>query len=108
MRWLLGKRAPFARDGMTEVPVYSPLDCDLVGLPRHDQDTPQAILDYGRAVVRSAAAVPGELTMVTFHDWIVSGGNRLVLLREALTAAREGGAVISTIAQSPDWLAGIA
>lgn len=107
LRWLLGKRSPFARDSLTEVPVYSPLDCDLVGLPRHSQDTPQAILDYGGAVLRSAAAVPGELTMVTFHDWIVSGGNRLVLLREALTAAREGGAVISTIANSPDWLAGM-
>ena len=46
--------------------------------------------------------------MVTFHDWIVSGGNRLVLLRDTLTAAREGGAVISTIAQNPEWLPEIA
>ena len=43
--------------------------------------------------------------MITFHDWIVSGGNRLSLLADALTAAREHGAEIATIAESPDWLA---
>jgi peptidoglycan/xylan/chitin deacetylase (PgdA/CDA1 family) len=108
LRWLLGKRDPFTRDGMTEVPVQAPLDCDLVGLPKPDEDTPQVILDYARAVVRESAVAPGKLTTITFHDWLVSGGNRLVLLRDALTAAREGGSVISTIAQSPDWLPEIA
>jgi peptidoglycan/xylan/chitin deacetylase (PgdA/CDA1 family) len=108
LRWLLGQRDPFTRDGMTEVPVHAPLDCELVGLPKPDEDTPQVILDYSRAVVRASAARPGELTTVTFHDWIVSGGNRLVLLADALTAARESGAVISTIAQSPGWLPEIA
>lgn len=104
LRWLLGKHEPFTRDGMTEVPVHWPLDTDVVGLPRPDEDTPPAILDYARAVVRETAVAPGELTTVTFHDWLVTGGNRLVLLREALAAAREAGADISTIAQSPDWL----
>lgn len=104
LRWLLGKREPFTRDGIMEVPVHSPLDCDLVGLPHHDQDTPKALLDYSRAVVRAAAAMPGQLTTITFHDWIVSSGNRLVMLADALTAAREAGSVISTVADNPDWL----
>lgn len=104
LRWLLGKRAPFTRDGMTEVPVYLPLDCDLIGLPQPGEDTPQVTLDYARAVIREAALAPGDLGMITFHDWLVTGGNRLVLLRDALAAAREGGATISTIAQHPDWL----
>ena len=108
LRWLLNKRDPFTRDGMTEVPVQAPLDCDLVGLPKPDEDTPQATLEYSRAVIRAAAVTPGELTTITFHDWIVSGGNRLVLLADALDAARKGGAVISTIAQSPDWLPEVA
>jgi peptidoglycan/xylan/chitin deacetylase (PgdA/CDA1 family) len=102
--WLLGKRDPFTRDGMTEVPVYVPLDCDLIGLPKPSEDTLPVSLDYARAVFRDAAAIPGTLTTITFHDWIVAGGNRLIMLRDTLTAAREAGAVISTIAQSPEWL----
>jgi peptidoglycan/xylan/chitin deacetylase (PgdA/CDA1 family) len=105
LRWLRGRREPFTRDGLTEVPVYSPLDCDLLGLPRHGQDTGQAELEYSRAVIRAAAAPrPGELSMITFHDWIVTGGNRLSLLADALSAAREHGTQIATIAESPGWL----
>jgi hypothetical protein len=89
---------------MTEVPVRLPLDCDLIGLPKPNEDTPTVALDYARAVFRYAAAAPGGLTTITFHDWLVSGGNRLVLLRDALAVARERGAVISTIARNPDWL----
>jgi peptidoglycan/xylan/chitin deacetylase (PgdA/CDA1 family) len=104
LRWLLGKHEPFPRDGMLEVPVRWPLDTDILGLPKPDEDTPPMLLDYARAVVREAAVAPGELTTVTFHDWLVAGGNRIELLRETLAAAREAGAVISTIAQRPDWL----
>jgi peptidoglycan/xylan/chitin deacetylase (PgdA/CDA1 family) len=105
LRWLLGRREPFTRDGLTEVPVYSPLDCDLLGLPRHREDTAPAELEYTRAVIRAAAAPrPGELSMITFHDWIVSGGNRLSLLADALSTARGHGADIATIAESPGWL----
>src|SRR6201996_4132977 len=39
LRWLLGRRPPFTRDGLTEVPVYAPLDCDLLGLPRPTENT---------------------------------------------------------------------
>jgi hypothetical protein len=42
--------------------------------------------------------------MITFHDWIVSGGNRITLLADALTTARQAGTEIATIAQHPDWL----
>ena len=104
LRWLLTDRAPFVRDGMAEFPVYAPLDCDLLGLPTPGEETPKETLAYSRAVIRQAAAAKGELSMITFHDWIVSGGNRLELLREALSAARDSGTVISTIADSPDWL----
>ena len=79
LRWLLGQRQPFVRDGLTEVPVYVPLDCDLLGLPKPTDETPPETLEYARAVVcaAAAAAAPGRLSMITFHDWIVSGGNRL-------------------------------
>jgi peptidoglycan/xylan/chitin deacetylase (PgdA/CDA1 family) len=106
LRWLLGQRAPFIRDGLVEVPLYAPLDCDLLGLPTPQSDTPPEMLAYARAAVRAAAvaSAPGALTMVTFHDWIVSGGNRLVLLRDALAAARDAGTAVSTVAANPDWL----
>jgi peptidoglycan/xylan/chitin deacetylase (PgdA/CDA1 family) len=104
LRWLLGGCPPFTRDGMTEVPVYAPLDCDLLGLPKPTDDTPPDALAYARAVVSSAAAASRGLSMITFHDWIVSGGNRMPILHDALTAARQGGVSIATIAERPDWL----
>jgi peptidoglycan/xylan/chitin deacetylase (PgdA/CDA1 family) len=104
LRWLLGQRAPFLRDGLVEVPVYAPLDCDLLGLPLPQSDTPPDLLGYASAVLRAAAVAPGPLAMITFHDWIVSGGNRLALLRQVLTAARQGGMVVSTVAANPHWL----
>jgi hypothetical protein len=104
LRWLLGKRSPFIRDGLVEVPMYSPIDCDLLGLPTPESDTPDDVLAYSRAVLGAAAVRQGELTMITFHDWIVSGGNRLVLLRDALAAAHDSGMSISTIADNPGWL----
>lgn len=104
LRWLLGKRPPYVQDGLVEVPVYVPLDCDLLGQPRPDADTPPDTLAYTRAVVQTAAATRRDLTMITFHDWIVSGGNRLSLLGDALAAARQSGTTISTVADNPDWL----
>lgn len=104
LRWLLGERAPFLRDGLVEVPMYAPIDCDLLGLPTPDSDTPDDVLAYSRAVLTAAAVKPGELTSVTFHDWIISGGNRLGLLGDVLAAARDGDMSVSTIADNPDWL----
>ncbi len=104
LRWLLGQRSPFTRDGMAEIPVYAPLDCDLLGLPKPADDTPPEALAYTRAVINAAAVTPGRLSMITFHDWIVSGGNRISLLGDALAAARSNGVDIATIAQRPEWL----
>lgn len=104
LRWLSGKRSPFIRDGLVEVPMYAPLDCDLLGLPTPESDTPADVLAYTRAVLRAAAVRQGEITSITFHDWIVSGGNRLVLLRDTLAAAHDSGMSISTIADNPGWL----
>jgi peptidoglycan/xylan/chitin deacetylase (PgdA/CDA1 family) len=105
LKWLLGHRRPFYRDGLVEVPLYAPLDCDLLGLPTPQCDTQPKMLAYARAVIKAAAVdAPGTLTMVTFHDWIVCGGNRLVLLEDTLAAARDAGIAISTVAANPHWL----
>ena len=108
LSWLLGGRAPFERAGLLEVPVYAPLDCDLLGLPRPQDDTPPDLLGYARAVLRTTATAPGAMAMATFHDWIVSGGNRLVLLDDVLAAASDAGVDVSTTAASPHWLPAVA
>jgi hypothetical protein len=104
LRWLLGQRPPFARYGMIEILTYVPLDCDLLGLPRPTDDTTSEALAYTRAVVSAAAADLGQLSMITFHDWIVSGGNRLSLFGDALAIARENEVDIATIAQRAEGL----
>jgi peptidoglycan/xylan/chitin deacetylase (PgdA/CDA1 family) len=108
LSWLLSGRSPFERAGLLEVPLYAPLDCDLLGLPRPQADTPPDLLGYARAVLRSVATAPGAMAMATFHHWIVSGGNRLVLLDDALAAASDAGVDVSTTAASPHWLPAVA
>jgi peptidoglycan/xylan/chitin deacetylase (PgdA/CDA1 family) len=99
LRWLMSTRPPFLRDGLVEIPVYAPLDCDLLGLPRPAEETPADLLAYTRATLRSLVVNPGApLAMVTFHDWIVAGGNRLVLLDEVLRAASERNVDVITVA----------
>jgi len=96
--WLALSRAPFLRDGLLEVPVFGPLDCDLLGLPAPADLTPPGQLDYARASVRALAHSPAPVAMITFHDWIVAGGNRLILLSDVLEAAVDAGLPVSTSA----------
>jgi peptidoglycan/xylan/chitin deacetylase (PgdA/CDA1 family) len=105
LRWLLAGRAPFPRGRLAEIPLYAPLDCDLLGLPAPGQDTAPYLLAYAGSALRDAVAQPAAAAMITFHDWIVTGGNRLVLLDEVLGAAAETGLQVATIAGSARWLA---
>jgi Polysaccharide deacetylase len=104
LRWLLDGRPPFRRDRLTEIPLYAPLDCDLLGLPAPQQDTEPYLLAYARSALRDAVARSAAVGMVTFHDWIVAGGNRMVLLDEVLKTAEKTGLAVSTIAGSAHWL----
>jgi peptidoglycan/xylan/chitin deacetylase (PgdA/CDA1 family) len=101
LRWLLTTREPFDRDGLLEVPLYAPLDCDLVALPRPGEDTSPKLLNYALAVAQAAAVAPGPLNMITFHDWIVAGGNRLVLLEAVLAAAEAEGRAVRPFHSAP-------
>jgi hypothetical protein len=104
LSWLLAGRPPFLRDGLTEVPLYAPLDCDLLGLPAPQQDTAPYLLAYARSALCGAVCQPATAAMITFHDWIIAGGNRLVLLDDVLRAAGKSGLNVSTIAGHPHWL----
>lgn len=105
LRWLLTDRAPFRRGRLAEIPLYAPLDCDLLGLPAPRQDTAPYLLAYARSALCDAVARPAAAAMVTFHDWIIAGGNRLVLLDDVLRTAAQTGLEVSTIAGSARWLA---
>jgi peptidoglycan/xylan/chitin deacetylase (PgdA/CDA1 family) len=105
LRWLLAGRPPFRRGRLAEIPLYAPLDCDLLGLPAPGQDTAPYLLAYARSALRDAVARPAAAAMITFHDWIVAGGNRLVLLDDVLRTAEKTGLEVSTIAGSAHWLA---
>lgn len=104
LRWLLAGRPPFPRGGLAEFPLYAPLDCDLLGLPAPQQDTAPSLLGYARAALCDAVSRPAAVTMVTFHDWIVAGGNRLVLLDDVLTAAGKTGLTVAATAAHEQWL----
>ena len=104
LRWLLGKRPPFVQRWAGRGSGLRSARLRPIGPAEARVDTPPDTLAYTRAVVETAAATRRDLTMITFHDWIVSGGNRLALLGDALATARQSGTVISTIADNPDWL----
>lgn len=103
LRWLLAGRPPFLRGRLAEIPLYAPLDCDLLGLPAPQRDTPPYLLSYARSALCDAVSRPAPAAMITFHDWIIAGGNRLVLLDEVLRSAGAMGLETSTIAGGPDW-----
>jgi len=105
LRWLLAGCPPFRRGRLAEIPLYAPLDCDLLGLPAPGQDTAPYLLAYARSALRDAVTRPAAAAMITFHDWIVAGGNRLVLLDDVLRTAEKTGMEVSTIAGSAHWLA---
>jgi peptidoglycan/xylan/chitin deacetylase (PgdA/CDA1 family) len=104
LRWLLAGRPPFLRDGLAEIPLYAPLDCDLLGLPAPHQDTAPYLLAYARSALCDAVSRPTAAAMITFHDWIIAGGNRLVLLDDVLRTSGKMGLNVSTIAGSPHRL----
>ncbi len=93
VRWLAAGAPPFYRDGLLELAVSSPLDCDLVGFPEPSVQTPAPLLDYAAFALERILHGPAAVKMLTFHDWIISGGNRLSLLERLLAHLRERGMV---------------
>jgi peptidoglycan/xylan/chitin deacetylase (PgdA/CDA1 family) len=100
IRWLRSGSPPFHRGSLLEIPVYSPLDCDLIGLPAPDGPTPPALLQYARFALSRTITSGGPLAMVTFHDWIVAGGNRLWLLDTLLQSLAERSVSATTVEES--------
>jgi len=89
IRWLGSGCPPFYRGSLLEIPLYSPLDCDLLGVPEPSVPTAESLLDFARFALLSTLSQPGPFTMLTFHDWIIAGGNRLSLLDQLLSSLQE-------------------
>lgn len=86
IRWLTGGASAFQRHGLIEVPVYAPLDCDLLPLPKPEENTKENFIEYAIAVLSGGINREGNLYAITFHDWIIGTGNRLQILEKTLDA----------------------
>jgi hypothetical protein len=85
LAWLWGEQAPFLRpEGLTEYPLYSPLDCDLLGFPEPDASSGNAGTDYAAVVLTRAFDRSGSYFNLNCHDWIIGTGDRLRVLEQAL------------------------
>lgn len=84
-RWLFGKRQPFHRGPLREIPVLSPLDCDFLG----DQidpavATPTDQIDHMVTSLCREFDEAEEYFNLNFHDWIIGTSNRLEILDRVL------------------------
>lgn len=84
IHWLDGGAAPFERYGLLEIPVHTPLDCDLLGLPKPDENTPNDFVSYAVATLAGGVERKGEFYSMTFHDWIIGSSNRVSILEKTL------------------------
>ncbi len=98
--WLLGGRRPFRRDGLVEVALQAPLDCDLLGLPRPDEETPDELLGFAAERLAGGCGRTGDPYVLSFHDWIAGTANRPQLLDEVLARL---GSLGAPVIDAADW-----
>jgi peptidoglycan/xylan/chitin deacetylase (PgdA/CDA1 family) len=86
LRWMLAGSPPYDHAGLVEIPVTGPLDTTVLGLPGPGRDSPAAELEFGAFAMRCGLSARGGIAMLTFHDWLITGANRIVLLERMLAA----------------------
>jgi glycosyltransferase involved in cell wall biosynthesis len=84
IKWLISGAGPFRRDNIIELPILTPLDCDLIGLPKPAENTPDYIIRYMINTLSGGIEKKGYFYSITFHDWIVGTANRTQLLEKIL------------------------
>jgi hypothetical protein len=82
--WLLNGCRPFRRGEILEVPVYSPLDCDLIGLPQPNEQTDPRFIKYAIKTLLGGLNNDNPIYSLNFHDWIIGTENRIEILDEVL------------------------
>jgi len=88
IRWLDVGAVPFKRYSLLEIPVHTPLDCDLLGLPKPGENTPNGIIRYVIAILAGGVERKGHFYNITFHDWIIGTSNRIFFLENILKLLR--------------------
>jgi len=84
LQWLNRGTEPFKRGNLIEIPLYSPLDCDLLGLPNLETRTPDIWVKYAVDCLVGGLNRKGKYYMLNFHDWIIGTSNRVLLLGNIL------------------------
>ncbi len=102
------RRTPFRRGGLLEIPVYAPLDVDLLGLPRPTEVTDPDLLAYAGFALERCAGEAALPALFTFHDWVVAGAGRITLLDRALAALERAGRPSVTISERLEVLEPVA
>lgn len=101
-RWLVRHRGPLVRgSGLLDVPLASPLDCDLLGLPRPSEPSPQEMVDYAASCIGLGAQRGGVLYNANFHDWVIGTANRPEVLDRALALIAQNGRFLDGRQWSP-------
>lgn len=84
-RWLLDRQQPFDRpEGLTEYPLTSPLDCDLLGYPRPRQPSSATEIEYAVRVLTALFDRSADHFTINLHDWIIGTGGRTRILDRVL------------------------
>lgn len=84
IRWMMSGAEPFYRGNLLEVPVYSPLDGDLLGFGDPQNETPSPLITYTVNCLSHGIQRDGNYYSLNFHDWVIGTGNRIVVIDEVL------------------------
>ncbi len=88
-QWL-SQPKPFNRpEGLTEHPLVSPLDCDLLGFPQPAQTSGPAMTTFARQTILEDYQRSHNYFNINAHDWIIGTSDRLQILDEVLRVIRQ-------------------
>jgi len=77
-------KKPFMIGKVKEIPIYSSMDGELLGLLDPEQESPNKWLNYAYKSWISQFKSSGEYFNLNLHDWLIGTSNRLVLLDKIL------------------------
>jgi len=82
--WLNYSRLPILRLNILDFPVYSPLDCDLLGYPLPSEKSDKRIIDYAYNCIIRNFQSSKHFFNLNFHDWLIGAANRYELLERII------------------------
>ncbi len=89
LHWLVSGAKPFMRGDIVEVPLYSPLDGNLLGYSQLGKETSESTIEYAINCLTAGINREGELYMLNFHDWVIGTGNRPQIIERVLKELKQ-------------------